>query len=90
MARPRPGAVYNVCDDAPTSAAEVTAHAAALLGVPAPPEELFEEAALSPGMRGFYADNRRVANDRIKNELGYTLAYPSYREGLGAILGVAG
>ncbi len=36
--------------------------------------------------RSFYADNKRVKNERIKDELGVALAYPSYREGLAAIL----
>lgn len=84
IARPRPGAVYNVCDDAPSAGAEVVAHAAALLGVAPPPLVAFEDAGLSPMARSFYDDNKRVRNDRIKHELGVRLAYPSYREGLAA------
>ena len=34
----------------------------------------------------FYRDNRRVANRRIHEELGVRLAYPTYREGLQAVL----
>jgi nucleoside-diphosphate-sugar epimerase len=86
MARPDPGVVYNVCDDAPAPSADVTAHAAALLGVDAPPEIPLEDADLSPMARSFYADNKRVRNDRIKAKLGVTLRYPTYREGLAAIL----
>ena len=37
--------------------------------------------------RSFYAENKRVRNDRIKTELGVRLAYPTYREGLRALLG---
>jgi hypothetical protein len=37
--------------------------------------------------RSFYAENRRVRNDRIKRELGVVLKYPTYREGLAACLG---
>jgi hypothetical protein len=36
--------------------------------------------------RSFYRDNKRISNARIKDELGVALAYPSYREGLRAIL----
>lgn len=87
MARPRPGAVYNLADDLPAPPDAVVAHAAALLGVPPPPEEPFETAAatMSAMARSFYADNRRIANGRIKTELGVRLAYPTYREGLAAI-----
>ncbi len=86
MARPRPGAVYNVCDDEPAPPAAVTAHAAALLGLPAPPLVSIAEAGLSPMARSFYDDNKRVANRLLKTELGVGLRYPDYRTGLAAIL----
>lgn len=82
MARPNPGAAYNVCDDEPASGADVTGYAAELMGIEPPPVVPYEEAELSPMARSFYADNRRVRNDRIKRELGVTLVHPSYREGL--------
>ena len=87
ISRPRPGAVYNVCDDDPAAPAAVVAHAAALLGVPAPPLVPFEAAELSPIARSFYDDNKRVSNRLIKSELGVTLRYPHFRAGLAAILG---
>jgi dTDP-4-dehydrorhamnose reductase len=86
MARPRPGALYNVADDEPAPAEAVVAYAASLLGLPAPPLVPLEEAALSPLAKSFYDDNRRVRNDRIKEELGVALSYPDYRAGLEAIL----
>ena len=86
MARPRPGAIYNVCDNLPAPAAEVISHACALLGTPPPPLTPLSDAALSPMAASFYRDNRRVRNDRIKDELGVTLAFPDYRSGLAAIL----
>jgi nucleoside-diphosphate-sugar epimerase len=86
ISRPRPGAVYNVCDDDPAAPEAVIAFAAALLGVPAPPLVPFEAAGLSPMARGFYDDNKRVSNRLIKSELGVTLRYPDYRSGLVAIL----
>lgn len=86
ITRPQPGRIYNVCDDEPASPAEVVAHAAGLLGVPVPPLVSLDEAQLSDMGRSFYADNKRVRNDRMKRELAVSLAYPSYREGLAAIL----
>lgn len=86
MARPNPGAVYNVCDDNPAPPDEVIAYAAELLGVEPPPAVPFEQAELSDMGRSFFADNKRVRNDRIKDELGVKLAYPDYRSGLQAIL----
>ena len=86
MARPNPGAVYNVCDDEPAPAPEPVTYAAGLLGVEPPPEIPFEEADLSPMARSFYAASRRVSNKRIHEELGVTLDYPTYREGLRALI----
>jgi nucleoside-diphosphate-sugar epimerase len=86
LARPNGGQTYNVCDDAPTPPREVVEHACDLLGVAAPPLVDFDDAALSPMARSFYADNKRVRNDRIKEELGVTLAYPDYKSGLAALL----
>jgi nucleoside-diphosphate-sugar epimerase len=90
MARPNPGAIYNVCDDEPAPPDEVVAYACELLGVPAPPPVPFDAAALSPMARSFYADNKRVSNRRIKDELGVRLAYPNYREGLRGLLTASG
>jgi nucleoside-diphosphate-sugar epimerase len=88
MAQRNPGAVYNVCDDDPAPPQDVIAYAAALLGVPAPPEVPFAEACktMSEMARSFYDDNRRVSNRKIKDELGVKLAYPDYRAGLKALL----
>lgn len=86
MARPDPGAAYNVCDDEAADPAEVVAYAARLLGLPVPPAVPFEDAELSPMGRSFYADNKRVSNRRIKEELGVRLRHPDYRSGLRALL----
>ncbi len=86
MERPRPGAAYNVCDDEPSPPQDVVAYAAQLLGLPIPPEVPFDAAQLSPMARSFYAESKRVSNRLIKHELGYSLKYPSYREGLAALL----
>ena len=86
MSAPSPGRIYNVADDAPAPPGEVVAHAAELLGLPAPPRVAFEDADLSPLARSFYAESKRVSNRRIKRDLGVRLAYPTYREGLAALL----
>ncbi|MEY8839253.1 SDR family oxidoreductase [Cribrihabitans sp. XS_ASV171] len=88
MAQPRPGAVYNLCDDDPAPPQDVIAHAARLLNLPPPPEQPFEQAEMTPMARSFYSENKRVRNDRIKTELGVKLAYPTYREGLRHLLAV--
>jgi nucleoside-diphosphate-sugar epimerase len=86
IARPNPGAAYNVCDDNPAPPDEVITYAAMLLGVEPPPAVPFDETALSEMARSFYADNKRVDNRRIKRELGVVLTYPDYRAGLTALL----
>lgn len=89
IARPSSAAIYNVADDLPAPTADVIAYACELLDLPAPPLVPWAEIAptLNAMARSFYAENRRVRNDRIKRELGVTLRYPTYREGLRAILG---
>ena len=89
IARPHPGRAYNVCDDEPAPPAEVIAFACDLLGVAPPPLIPFADAELSPMGRSFYRDNKRVSNQRIKDELGVRLAYPDYRSGLRALLAAA-
>jgi nucleoside-diphosphate-sugar epimerase len=84
--RPNPGAAYNVCDDDPAPPEDVIAHAAELLGLPVPPAVPFEEAEMTPMARSFYAESKRVRNDRIKTELGMRLRHPDYRSGLRALL----
>ncbi len=88
IARPNPGAAYNLSDDEPAPPDEVIAHACALLGVEPPPVEEFESVkdSLSPMARSFYGESKRVSNRRIKDELGVTLRWPTYREGLKGLL----
>lgn len=88
IARPAPNAIYNVCDDEPAAPSDVTAYACGLLGIEPPPLIPFEEAAktMSPMGQTFWADNRKVSNRKIRDELCVELAYPDYRAGLRAIL----
>jgi nucleoside-diphosphate-sugar epimerase len=84
--RPDPGAIYNLCDDDPAPPEDVLAHAATLLGLPPPPEVAWDQAEMTPMARSFYAESKRVRNDRIKRDLGVSLRYPDYRTGLAAVL----
>ena len=89
MHRPPVGArVLNLSDDLPEESATVTAYAAGLLGVPVPEAIPLEQAwsGMSPMARSFWSDNRKVSSDRTQRELGYRWRYPTYREGLAAIL----
>ena len=79
------GQIWNVADDEPAPPQDVIACAAALLGLPPPPEEPFDQARLSPMTAEFYADNKRVSAAKAKAQLGFAPAYPTYREGLKAL-----
>ena len=81
-----PAGAYNLADDLPTSQNAVIEEACRLLGTEPPPLVSMEEADLSPMARGFYAENRRIANGKAKRLLGWKPRYPTYREGLGSLL----
>ncbi len=86
MDRPRPGAAYNLVDDAPSPADVVVSDAARRMGLPQPPEVDWTDPSVSDAMRRFYLDSKRISNARAKAELGWRPLCPSWREGLEAIL----
>ena len=86
IASPHKAGIYNVCDDTPTEPHELVTYASELLRISPPPLEPFDQANLDPRMARFYLERRYVLNQRIKKDLGITLLYPSYREGLAALL----
>lgn len=86
LASPDPGAIYNLCDDDPAPPQDVISYAAELLGLPVPPAIPYEDADLTPMARSFYAESKRVRNDRAKAELGWQPRYRDYRSGLAAML----
>ncbi len=86
LSQDAPAGAYNIADNYPCSGNEVTEHACRLLGLPLPPLESLEEANLSDMARGFYMENRRVANGKAKRVLGWSPRYPTYVEGLGGLL----
>jgi len=90
IARPDRSDIYNLCDDEPAAPADVNAYAAELLGLAPPPETPYDPEALSPMARRFWAESKRVSNARAKAALGWRPLYPTYREGLRAVLSVEG
>ena len=84
--RPDLHGIFHLCDDLPAPPQNVTAFAADLLQMTPPPEVPFEAAGLSPMAKSFYAECKRVSNARAKAALGWRPLYPTYREGLRAVL----
>ena len=80
-----PAGIYNLSDDLPAPHNDVVAYGCALLGIEPPPLQSLDEAGLSEMARGFYAENRRVANGKAKRLLGWHPLYAEYRAGLRAI-----
>ena len=78
--------VFNVTDNEPAPPQDVVAYAAELMGLPIPPDLPFETADLSPMARSFYSENKRCRNERMKSALDAQLDYPTYREGLAALV----
>ncbi len=75
----------NIADDEPAPPEDVVVFAAGLLGIEPPPAVPFEEAALSPMARSFWAESKRTSNRLMTSALATPLAYPTYREGLAAL-----
>lgn len=90
IAHPRAGGIYNLCDDQPAPNSDVVTYAAGLLGMDPPPEEVLDLSTLTPQARRFYGESKRVSNALAKGELGWRPAFPTYREGLTAILAAGG
>ena len=80
-----PQGAYNLADDLPSSQNAVIEEACRLQGVAPPPLQTIEQADLSPMARGFYAENRRVANGKARRVLQWEPRFPTFREGLAAI-----
>ena len=83
--QPRDGRILNLCDDEPAPQGDVVRFAAELLGVVPPEPITLDQADLTPMARSFYVSRRRLRSCLIGPELGVTLDYPTYREGLRAL-----
>lgn len=83
----RASGIFNVADDEPTSPGDPIVFAAQLLGIEPPQEIPFAQArsTMTEFAASFYADVKRVRNDKLKSVLGVKLRYPNYREGLAAL-----
>lgn len=78
--------IYNVCDDEPAPPQDVVTYAAQLLTMTPPPLEDIATARLSPMMASFYEGSKRLRNSKIKKNLGVSLRYPTYKDGLTALM----
>lgn len=83
--KPNPGRAYTVCDDEAAPPQDVVAFAAGLMHTTPPPLLAFDDVELSPMAKSFYGENKRLRNQRMVDELGVALIYPTYREGLRAL-----
>jgi nucleoside-diphosphate-sugar epimerase len=83
---PKPSSIYNVADNEPSEPSTLIIEGAKLLGIAPPPAQPLDLATLSPMAASFWQECRRVSNQKIKQELGIQLRYPTYREGLAACL----
>lgn len=86
IASPRPGRIINLCDEEPAPQGDVIRYASQLVGLAPPAPIPFEEADLTPMARSFYQSHRRLRSSVIGPELGLSLRYPTYREGLKSLL----
>lgn len=89
FSRPRPGRVFNLADDDPSAMETVILEGCARLGITPPPRTDLNDPSVSEAMRGYYLDSKRVSNARAKAELGWRPQYPTWREGLEALLATA-
>lgn len=87
LARGRPGRLYNAADDSALKMGEYFDLVADRCGLPRAPRlpRAEVEQRLSPAMLSFMGESRRLANRRIKRELGVRLAYPDVAVALDAM-----
>lgn len=78
--------VFNLCDEEAAPPQDVTGFAYELLGLPVPKGVPIEQAKLSEMAKSFYSECKRVSNAKLKAATGWQPLYPTYREGLRAIL----
>jgi len=83
---PAPQSLYNLADGHPAPPQDVLDYAAGLLGLPPPPRIDLTDPIISDMSRSFYAETKRINADKARQELGWRPVFPSYRDGLSAIL----
>jgi nucleoside-diphosphate-sugar epimerase len=78
-------AIYNVTDGHPSTMTEYFNKVADYAMLPYPPQISMQqaEATLSAGMVSYLKESRRISNQKMRDELGVILRYPTLKEGLG-------
>ncbi len=91
MDRGLAGAIYNVSDGQQTTMTEYFFAVADALGLPRPPQvsRFDAESQISPAMRSYLQESRRIDNSKILNELMVVLRYPELSQGLAALNHIA-
>ena len=77
--------IFNLSDDLPATQLDVAQFAASLLKKKCPQTVSLESDLVSEMARSFYKEEKKVSNTRLKDELGYKLVFPSFKEGLFSI-----
>ena len=77
--------IFNLSDDLPATQLDVAQFASRLLKKEDPQTVSLESDMVSEMARSFYKEEKKVSNNRLKDELGYKLTFPSFKEGLFAI-----
>ena len=83
---PHLSGAFNLCDEEAAPPQDVLAFAADLLGMTMPAPVSIDDADVSEMAKSFYSECKRVSNARLKAATGWRPRYPTYREGLRAIL----
>ena len=80
----KPGEIYNISDDKPSSSEEVTLYGVKLLNMDKP--KIIELKDIESEMlKNFYKDSKKVSNKKMKSFFDYKLKFPTYVEGLNYI-----
>jgi len=80
----KPGEIYNLSDDKPSSSEEVTLFGAKMLNI-VNIENIEIDEIKSEMLKNFYNESKKVSNKKVKNYFNYNLKFPSYIEGLNYI-----
>tara|TARA_B100000686_G_C16505559_1_gene819360 strand:- start:105 stop:530 length:426 start_codon:yes stop_codon:yes gene_type:complete len=80
----KPGQVFNISDDYPSSNEELARYAAQLINIKAP-KKIKPSEIKNIMLKNFYNDSKKVSNNKMKSFFSYNLKFPTFKEGLNAI-----
>ena len=80
----KPGEIYNLSDDKPSSSEEITLFGAKILNIQNLKKINVKEIE-SKMLKNFYKESKKVSNKKVKDYFKYNLKFPSYIEGLNYI-----